>query len=46
MAEAMAANEIAAELKAIREDLDFIKEHMVDADTILDPKEEARLEES
>jgi len=46
MAEAMVAKDIVAELKAIREDLDFIKAHMVDVDTILNPKEEARLEES
>ncbi len=26
---------LAAELKAIREDIDYIKEHMVDADSIM-----------
>lgn len=34
------------ELKAIRTDLDYIKEHMVDVDTILTPEEEERLDES
>ena len=38
--------EVVEELKAIRKDLDYIKEHMVDVDTILTPAEEARLEES
>jgi len=37
---------IMSHLQAIREDLDYIKEHMQDADTILTPEEEARLEES
>ncbi|HUV03386.1 MAG TPA: hypothetical protein VMW67_08155 [Desulfobacteria bacterium] len=32
------------ELKAIREELEYIKAHMVDADTILTPDEEALLE--
>jgi hypothetical protein len=34
------------ELKAIRTDLDYIKEHMVDVDTVLTPKEKERLDES
>lgn len=38
--------EIATELRAIRKDLDYIKMHMVDVDTILAPEEEMRLEES
>ncbi|MDI6639810.1 MAG: hypothetical protein QMD78_03190 [Methanocellales archaeon] len=38
--------EIVEELKTIREDLDYIKKHMVDVDTILTPEEEKRLEES
>ena len=38
--------EVVEELKAIRKDLDYIKEHMVDVDTILTPAKEARLEES
>jgi uncharacterized membrane protein YgcG len=37
---------IASELKAIREDLDYIKKHMVDADTILTKEEERRLNQS
>lgn len=46
MAEATVPKEIADELKSIREDLTYIKKHMVDVDTILTPEEEARLEES
>jgi len=46
MAEAFISKEVVKELKAIRKDLDYIKEHMVDVDTILTPEEEARLEES
>ena len=34
------------ELKAIRTDLDYIKEHMVDVDTILTTEEEERLDKS
>ena len=34
------------ELKAIRTDLDYIKKHMVDVDTILTPEEEERLDEA
>jgi hypothetical protein len=37
-------NRIWEELKAIREELEYIKAHMVDADTILTPDEEALLE--
>ena len=33
-------------LDAIKSELDYIKGHMVDADTILTPQEEERLEES
>ena len=36
-----AENRIWEELKAIREELEYIKAHMVDADTILTPDEEA-----
>ncbi|MBN1455975.1 MAG: hypothetical protein JW945_06975 [Methanomicrobia archaeon] len=39
-----AENRIWEELKAIREELEYIKAHMVDADTILTPDEEALLE--
>lgn len=37
--------EIMKELKAIRNDLAYIKEHMVDIDAILTPEEERILEE-
>ncbi len=33
-------------LDAIKSEIDYIKEHMVDVDTILAPGEEERLEES
>lgn len=46
MAYATIPKEITKELKAIRKDLNYIKIHMVDADTILTPEEETRLEES
>lgn len=46
MAEAVVLKDIADELKAIREDLDYIKEHMVDVDMTLTKDEEERLEES
>jgi hypothetical protein len=39
-------NEIAKELKAIREDLEYIKAHMVNMDFFLTPEEEKRLEAS
>jgi len=38
--------EVLDELREIKIDIKFIKEHMVDADTILTPEEEARLDES
>lgn len=38
--------EIMEELKAIRKDSDFIKEHIVDRDTILTSEEEKILEEA
>ncbi|MBI4896081.1 MAG: hypothetical protein HY832_00855 [Candidatus Aenigmarchaeota archaeon] len=40
------SQEIVRELKHIRKDLEYIKEHMVDADTILTAGEEERLDES
>ena len=46
MAYAAIPKEITTELRAIRKDLDYIKMHMVDVDTILTPEEEMRLEES
>ena len=38
--------QILDELKTIKEELDYIKIHMVDIDTVLTPEEEERLEES
>jgi hypothetical protein len=38
--------QLTEELKAIRADLDYIKEHMVDVDTILSLKEEEKLDEA
>ena len=38
--------QILDELKTIKEELDYIKTHMVDIDTVLTPEEEERLEES
>ncbi len=35
MAEAMNSKDMISELKAIREDLDYLKEHMVDIDSIM-----------
>ena len=46
MSEAIDAKGIAEELRIIREDLTFIKTHMVDMDSLLSPEEETRLEES
>ena len=40
------AHQILEELKTIKLDLEYIKGHMVDVDTILTPEEEERLEES
>jgi len=40
------AKQILKELKAIRTELDYIKEHMVDVDTVLTAEEEERLNES
>ena len=42
----MADSEVLAELKAIREDVEYIKEHMLDIDTILTTEEERILKES
>jgi hypothetical protein len=39
MSDAINSNEILYELKAIREDLDYIKGHMVDIDSILTEKD-------
>lgn len=35
MTQTLISREVIIELKAIRQDLDYIKEHMVDSDTIL-----------
>lgn len=40
------SKELAAEIRAMRKDLNYIKRHMVDADSILTSDEEARLEKS
>jgi len=42
----MATGQIMQELKEIKMDLNFIKKHMVDVDTILTPEEEVELNES
>ncbi|KYK36810.1 MAG: hypothetical protein HXS46_11130 [Theionarchaea archaeon] len=42
---AITGKDIIKELKAIRKDLAYIKEHMVDIDTLLTPEEEKILEE-
>ena len=42
----MENTQIMQELKVIKRDLDYIKEHMVDADSILTPEEEVELDES
>ena len=42
----MADGQIIQELKGIKKELRFIKEHMVDVDTILTPEEEVELDES
>ena len=41
----MATGQIMQELREIKMDLDFIKKHMVDVDTILTPEEEVELNE-
>ena len=38
--------QVIQKLDVIKSELDYIKEHMVDVDTILTPDEEERLEES
>lgn len=46
MSETAALEQLTAELKAIRHDVEYIKEHMVDADSILTSEEQTRLDES
>jgi len=41
----MASSELMQELKLIREELQYIKEHMVDVDMVLSHEEEKCLEE-
>ena len=45
MSEAINSNEIKHELRVIREDLDFIKSHMVDIDSILTEDDYLSLQE-
>jgi hypothetical protein len=45
MSEAIDSKEILYELKAVREDLDFIKSHMVDMDSILTEEDYFSLQE-
>lgn len=45
MSEAINSKEILHELRGIREDLDFIKGHMVDIDSILTEKDYLSLQE-
>jgi hypothetical protein len=42
MSEVIDSREIRYELRAIREDLDFIKGHMVDADSIMTEEHDRR----
>lgn len=42
----MANGQILQELKEIKKDINFIKEHMVDIDTIMTPEEEKIFEQS
>lgn len=46
MAYANASRELVEETQAIRKDLDYIKAHRVDVDSILTPEEEKRLAKS
>ena len=42
----MSNKNLEKELKAMRKDLDYIKEHMIDIDTILTPAEKEALDEA
>ena len=44
--ETVNVQQMTEELKAIRSDLDYIKKHMVDVDTILSSQEEKKLNEA
>jgi len=46
MSQTIMEREILVELKNIKKDIEYIKTHMVNADTILTPEEEKRLDES
>ena len=46
MPETIETKDLYKEIKAMRKDLDYIKKHMVDADTILTKEEEAQLNSS
>ncbi len=46
MAEVIEIKEILSEMKKVRQDLDYIKDHMVDIDMIMTVEEEERLQES
>jgi len=39
-------NQILKELKSIKKEIDFIKDHMVDVDSIMTEKEQKRFDES
>ena len=45
MAEAL-LEQVYTELKSLKKDVHFIREHMVDADTVMTPEEEGRFNES
>jgi tRNA uridine 5-carbamoylmethylation protein Kti12 len=46
MTETVSTNKIYETLVALKKEVDFIKEHMVDVDTILTPEENTELDES
>lgn len=46
MSEAITMNMVYEELKGVKKELAYIKEHMVDVDTFLTPEEEMKLEEA
>ncbi|MBU0977333.1 MAG: hypothetical protein KKD18_02875 [Nanoarchaeota archaeon] len=46
MEETANIEKVYTELLALKKEIDFIKRHMVDADSVLTPEEEDRLDES
>ena len=46
MTQAISNKRLFEEMRALREDVDYIKKHMVDVDAILTPKEDLLLKES